>query len=67
MVSAPILVLLHDRTFLANISDKIFWLDRGRMRVCPQGFSHFEEWSTLLLEQEERELKNRNGSCGSFS
>jgi len=54
-----VLCVSHDKTFLANISDKIFWLDRGRMRVCPQGFSHFEEWSTLLLEQEERELKNR--------
>jgi len=49
----------HDKTFLANISDKIFWLDRGKMKVCSQGFSHFEEWSTGLLEQEERELKNR--------
>ncbi|MCE9506788.1 MAG: ATP-binding cassette domain-containing protein, partial [Alphaproteobacteria bacterium] len=54
-----VLCVSHDKTFLANISDKIFWLDRGKMRVCPQGFSHFEEWSTLLLEQEERELKNR--------
>jgi len=49
----------HDKTFLANISDKIFWLDRGKMKVCSQGFSHFDEWSTGLLEQEARELKNR--------
>jgi ATP-binding cassette subfamily F protein uup len=54
-----ILCVSHDKAFLANISDKIFWLDRGRMRVCPKGFSHFDEWSGLLLEQEERELKNR--------
>lgn len=49
----------HDRTFLNNISDKVFWLDRGRLRVCPKGFSYFEEWSIMLLEQEERELHNR--------
>ena len=54
-----VLCVSHDKTFLANISDKIFWLDRGRMRVCPQGFSHFDEWSGLLLEQEAREIKNR--------
>lgn len=49
----------HDKAFLAAISDKVFWLDRGRMRVCPKGFAHFEEWQTVLLEQEERELHNR--------
>jgi len=59
MYRGAVLCVSHDKTFLANISDKIFWLDRGNMRVCPKGFSHFDEWSTLLLEQEERELKNR--------
>ena len=54
-----VLCVSHDKTFLANISDKIFWLDRGRMRTCPQGFSHFDEWSGVLIEQEARELKNR--------
>ena len=54
-----ILCVSHDKAFLANISDKIFWLDRGRMKVCSKGFAHFDEWSTELLEQEERELKNR--------
>jgi len=59
MYRGAVLCVSHDKTFLANISDKIFWLDRGNMRFCPKGFSHFDEWSTLLLEQEERELKNR--------
>jgi ATP-binding cassette subfamily F protein uup len=54
-----VLCVSHDKKFLENISDKIFWLDRGRMRVCPKGFAHFDEWSTQLLEQEERELANR--------
>lgn len=59
MYRGAVLCVSHDKTFLANISDKIFWLDRGNMRVCPKGFAHFDEWSTILLEQEERELKNR--------
>lgn len=49
----------HDRTFLANISNKVFWLDRGKIKVCPKGFKYFEEWSHDLLAQEERELRNR--------
>ncbi len=54
----------HDRAFLANISNSIFWLDRGRVRVCPEGFEKFEEWSETLLEQEARELKNRANIVG---
>ncbi len=54
-----IVCISHDRTFLSNISNKVFWLDRGGLKVSPNGFADFEEWSTALLEQEERELKNR--------
>ncbi len=53
------LCISHDRTFLKNISNKVFWLDRGNVRVCPKGYSYFEEWSNMLLEQESRELHNR--------
>ncbi len=54
-----VVCISHDKKFLENISDKVFWLDRGKLRVCPRGFGFFEEWSTMLLEQEERELHNR--------
>jgi len=54
-----LLCISHDRAFLANISNQIFWLDRGGLRVCPRGFGDFDEWSEELLAQEERELKNR--------
>jgi ATP-binding cassette subfamily F protein uup len=54
-----LLCVSHDRTFLRNISDKVFWLDRGQVRVCPQGYSYFEEWSENLMDQERRELENR--------
>lgn len=49
----------HDRTFLANITDRVFWLDRGRLRVSPRGFASFEEWSHELIEEERRQLHNR--------
>ncbi|HPQ51603.1 MAG TPA: ABC-F family ATP-binding cassette domain-containing protein, partial [Alphaproteobacteria bacterium] len=58
--SGAFLCISHDRKFLANVSDKVFWLDRGNMRVCPTGYAQFDEWSGTMLEQEERELKNRS-------
>lgn len=54
-----LLCVSHDKTFLANITNQVFWLDRGNLKVSPRGFKYFDEWSTLLLEQEERELHNR--------
>lgn len=55
-----VVCISHDKKFLENMSDRIFWLDRGRLRVCPKGFDFFDEWSTMLLEQEARELHNRS-------
>ena len=57
-----LMVISHDRTFLANITNKVFWLDRGSMKVSPRGFKYFDEWSEMLLEQEARELQNRKSS-----
>jgi ATP-binding cassette subfamily F protein uup len=55
-----LLCISHDKTFLGNITNKVFWLDRGQIRVAPSGFADFDDWSTMLLEQEERELRNRS-------
>lgn len=54
-----VLIVSHDRRFLANTTDRVFWLDRGALKVAPQGFAHFEEWSSELLAQEGRALHNR--------
>ncbi len=54
-----VICVSHDRRFLENFTDRIFWLDRGRLRICPRGYAAFDEWAQLLLEQEERELHNR--------
>lgn len=54
-----LVVISHDKAFLSNVSDRVFWLDRGRMRVCPKGFKYFEEWSLQILELEEKELQSR--------
>ena len=59
-----LMCISHDRTFLANITNQVFWLDRGQLKISPRGFKYFDEWSTALFEQEERELKNRKQSVG---
>ena len=53
------LCVSHDRTFLSNFTNKVFWLDRGDLRISPNGFKNFDAWSEELLDQEGRELKNR--------
>ncbi len=54
-----ILCVSHDKAFLANITDRVFWLDRGKMKISPRGFAYFEEWSKEMFEMEARQLHNR--------
>jgi len=54
-----IICVSHDRTFLSNFTNKVFWLDRGNLRVSPTGFKDFDKWSEELFDQEARELRNR--------
>ena len=54
-----ILCVSHDRQFLNNFTNKVFWLDRGNLKVSPKGFNNFDQWSADLLDQEARELRNR--------
>ena len=58
-LNKTIICVSHDRTFLSNFTNKVFWLDRGRLRVSPKGFKNFDKWSEELLDQEFRELRNR--------
>ncbi len=48
-------LISHDRTFLNNLTNTTFWLDRGKVRRLDRGFSHFDEWSSNILEQEATE------------
>lgn len=53
-----VICISHDRTFLKNTTNKIFWLDRGNLRTSNKGYGHFDEWYVASLEQEQRELYN---------
>jgi ABC transport system ATP-binding/permease protein len=53
---AAIVIISHDRRFLANLSRVTVWLDRGKTRRIERGFSDFEAWRDDVLAQEERDF-----------
>jgi ATP-binding cassette subfamily F protein uup len=53
-----LVLVSHDRRFLANISQKVLWVDRGNITICPYGYAEFEEWLEEKVAQEARELAN---------
>lgn len=54
-IRSALVLISHDRRFLANLSRATVWLDRGSTRRLDQGFAAFEDWRDALLEQEETE------------
>ncbi len=50
-----LVLISHDRRFLANLSRATVWIDRGRTRRIEIGFSGFEAWRDEQLAQEERD------------
>lgn len=62
--NGAIVCVSHDRAFLTNVTNKIWWLDRGNLRKSDQGFKYFEEWQELIIEQEETILKKLNKKLG---
>jgi ATP-binding cassette subfamily F protein uup len=50
---SALVLISHDRRFLANLSRVTIWLDRGQTRRLEQGFGQFEAWRDGVLEQEE--------------
>ncbi|WP_342270152.1 ABC-F family ATP-binding cassette domain-containing protein [Rickettsia endosymbiont of Orchestes rusci] len=58
--SGAIICVSHDRAFLSNVTNKIWWLDRGVLRKSEQGFKYFDEWQTIIVAQEEATLRKLN-------
>ncbi|MCX7343468.1 MAG: ATP-binding cassette domain-containing protein, partial [Proteobacteria bacterium] len=50
----------HDRKFLENTSNTTWWIDRGILYTNKNGFKEFDEWSSVLIEEEERRLEKLN-------
>jgi ABC transport system ATP-binding/permease protein len=51
-LSAGLLTISHDRAFLARLTRRTFWLDRGRVLMLERGFASFEDWAGEVAEQE---------------
>ena len=52
-MQAALVLISHDRRFLASLSRVTVWLDRGRTHRAEIGFSGFEAWRDGKLEEEE--------------
>lgn len=53
-----LLVISHDRKFLEKITNKVFWLRAGTIKINHHGYKNFDEWSQNIIEHEKRELEN---------
>jgi ABC transport system ATP-binding/permease protein len=52
-IRSALVIISHDRRFLADLTRATVWLDRGSTRRLGQGFGKFEEWRDAVLEEEE--------------
>jgi ABC transport system ATP-binding/permease protein len=52
---SALVLISHDRRFLATLSQSTIWLDRGSTRRLELGFGAFEAWRDEVLAQEERD------------
>src|SRR6266508_265074 len=54
---AALVMISHDRRFLANLSRSTVWLDRGQTRRIERGFAAFEAWRDEVLAEDERDQR----------
>ncbi len=52
-IRSALVIISHDRRFLADLTNATVWLDRGLTRRLDRGFGAFEEWRDQVLEEEE--------------
>jgi len=50
---AALVLISHDRRFLAELTNRTVWIDRGLTRRLERGFAHFEAWRDKTFEEEE--------------
>lgn len=55
-----IICISHDRAFLENITNRVWWIDRGTLRRSQRGFKYYDDWRAEIIAQEESVLKNMN-------
>jgi len=53
-----LVIISHDRKFLEKVSNKVFWIRSGNIKINNQGYKNFDEWSQNIINHEKRELEN---------
>ena len=53
-----LLVVSHDRKFLERVSNRIFWLRAGDIKINNAGYKNFDEWSQNIIDHELRGMEN---------
>ena len=51
------LIISHDRTFLATVTQRMFWLHRRCLLSHPGGYADFTGWSDQVYREEENEAR----------
>lgn len=49
---STIIFVSHDRAFLANVSNHVFWIDRTKGHMMKKSFSEFSQWQENVLADE---------------
>ncbi len=58
--NGAIICISHDRRFLENTTNRIWWIDRGYLRKSNKGFKYFDKWQEQVIVEEEAILRNMN-------
>jgi len=55
-----VICISHDRMFQENITNKVWWIDRGVLRKSNRGFKYYDEWREEIIILEESALRKMN-------
>lgn len=55
-----VICISHDRTFQENISNRVWWIDRGILKKSDRGFKYYDEWREEVIAHEESILRKMN-------
>lgn len=55
-----IVCISHDRKFQENVTNKVWWIDRGVLRKSNRGFKHYDSWQQEIITEEEAYLRKLN-------
>jgi len=58
--SGAVICISHDRKFQENITNRVWWIDRGILRKSSKGFKYYDEWRDEIIAEEESVLRKMN-------